>query len=158
MVKNVLNTLRKKQKNNKGFSIVELIVVVAIMAVLVGVLAPQFIKYVEKSRQSTDLQNVEELKNAVEVAVADDGITNAITIVIDKTNKTATVNLNGNKADSLTKTSVDLKSTGWEDMTFTYTYVESILKWNVNDVVTYNSKDPKRNMADVFSLVGKQAS
>lgn len=158
MVKNVLNTLRKKQKNNKGFSLVELIVVVAIMAVLVGVLAPQFIKYVEKSRQSTDLQNVEELKNAVEVAVADDGITNAITIVIDKTNKTATVNLNGNKADSLTKTSVDLKSTGWEDMTFTYTYVESILKWNVNDVVTYNSKDPKRNMADVFSLVGKQAS
>ena len=158
MVKNVLNTLRKKQKNNKGFSLVELIVVVAIMAVLVGVLAPQFIKYVEKSRQSTDLQNVEELKNAVEVAVADDGITNAITFVIDKTNKTATVNLNGNKADSLTKTSVDLKSTGWEDMTFTYTYVESILKWNVNDVVTYNSKDPKRNMADVFSLVGKQAS
>ena len=64
MVKNVLNTLRKKQKNNKGFSLVELIVVIAIMAVLVGVLAPQFIKYVERSRQSTDLQNVEELKNA----------------------------------------------------------------------------------------------
>ena len=75
MVKNVLNTLRKKQKNNKGFSLVELIVVIAIMAVLIGVLAPQFIKYVERSRQSTDLQNVEELKNAVEVAVADEGIT-----------------------------------------------------------------------------------
>ena len=74
MVKNVLNTLRKKQKNNKGFSLVELIVVIAIMAVLVGVLAPQFIKYVEKSRQSTDLQNVEELKNAVEVEAADEGI------------------------------------------------------------------------------------
>lgn len=156
MVKNVLNTLRKKQKNNKGFSLVELIVVIAIMAVLVGVLAPQFIKYVERSRQSTDLQNVEELKNAVEVAVADDGITNNITITIDKTAKTATVNLNGATADSLTKTSVALKSTGWETMTFTYDAKD--LKWKADNAVTYNSKAPSRNMADVFSLDGKKAS
>ncbi len=55
------------KKNNKGFSLVELIVVIAIMAVLVGVLAPQFIKYVEKSRISTDIQNVDQVKTAVEV-------------------------------------------------------------------------------------------
>ena len=39
MVKNVFKKLGKKQKNNKGFSLVELIVVIAVMAVLVGVLA-----------------------------------------------------------------------------------------------------------------------
>ncbi|MBP5311039.1 MAG: type II secretion system protein, partial [Lachnospiraceae bacterium] len=38
----------KKLRNNSGFSMVELIVVIAIMAVLVGLLAPQFIKYVER--------------------------------------------------------------------------------------------------------------
>jgi len=62
-----------KKTNNKGFSLVELIIVIAIMAVLIGVLAPQFIKYVERSRESTDLQNVEEVKTAVETYVADNG-------------------------------------------------------------------------------------
>ncbi len=40
--------------NNQGFSLVELIIVIAIMAVLVGVLAPQFIKYVERGRAQRD--------------------------------------------------------------------------------------------------------
>ena len=60
-----------KKMNNKGFSLVELIVVIAIMAVLVGVLAPQFIKYVEKSRESTDLTNLDSIKQVVESYYAD---------------------------------------------------------------------------------------
>ena len=57
--------------NNKGFSLVELIVVIAIMAVLVGVLAPAFIRYVEKSREATDLQNLDSALEAVKAYCAD---------------------------------------------------------------------------------------
>ena len=59
-----------KKMNNKGFSLVELIIVIMIMAILVGVLTPQFVKYVEKTRESTDLQNIEEMKAAIEALVA----------------------------------------------------------------------------------------
>ena len=63
--------LNKKQKNNKGFSLVELIVVIAIMVVLVAVLAPVFTKYIESSRRSTDIQNANNIAESVLADVAD---------------------------------------------------------------------------------------
>ena len=39
-----------KKLNNKGFSLVELIIVIAIMAILVGVVGTQVIPYLERSR------------------------------------------------------------------------------------------------------------
>lgn len=67
----MLKFLNKKKNDNKGFSLVELIIVVAIMAILVGLLAPQYIKYVEKSRKSADATNMDTLVTAVQVRAAD---------------------------------------------------------------------------------------
>ena len=67
--------LRERKKDNKGFTLVELVIVVAILAILVGVLAPQYTKYVEKSRKSADVSNLENLVTAFKTAAAD-GTTN----------------------------------------------------------------------------------
>ena len=45
-----------KKLNNKGFSLVELIIVIAIMAILVGVVGTQVIPYLENSRKAKDQQ------------------------------------------------------------------------------------------------------
>ena len=58
------------KKNNKGFSLVELIIVIAIMAVLIGLLAPQYLKFVKQSKISADISNAQSLATAVNVAFA----------------------------------------------------------------------------------------
>ena len=149
MVKNVLNTLRKKQKNNKGFSLVELIVVIAIMAVLVGVLAPQFIKYVESSRQSTDMQNIQQLKSAVEAAVADNEGVTEVTITIDAAAKTATV---GNTvALDTTKQSITLKSSNWQNVTYKLTTASGTWEKTDGNGANLKGKNPKKTLDDIFT-------
>lgn len=66
------------KKNNKGFSLVELIVVIAIMAVLMVVLAPAMLRYVEKSRVQKDDTAVHEVQRAVELALSDEAVVDEI--------------------------------------------------------------------------------
>ena len=82
--------LRERKKDNKGFTLVELVIVVAILAILVGILAPQYTKYVEKSRKSADASNMDELVKAVQVYAVDNAVTstdanNTTTVTIQLT-------------------------------------------------------------------------
>lgn len=86
-----------KKMNNKGFSLVELIIVIAIMAVLIAVLAPQYLKYVEKSRVSADGQTADEFYSALQVVASDPDVTlNTGTTykVTSDTNGTITIDTN----------------------------------------------------------------
>lgn len=46
------------KKNKKGFTLAELLIVVAIIGVLVAIAIPIFTSQLEKSREATDLANV----------------------------------------------------------------------------------------------------
>ena len=66
-------------KKNKGFTLVELVIVVAILAILVGMLAPQYTKYVENSRKAADASNMDELVNAFKIYALSGGELKATT-------------------------------------------------------------------------------
>ena len=56
------------KKNNHGFTLAELLIVVAIIAVLVAIAIPVFTTQLERSREATDLSNI---RAAYAEAVAD---------------------------------------------------------------------------------------
>lgn len=61
-------------ENNRGFSLVELIIVIAIMGILISVLTPVMIKYVEKANITSDQQLLDSVYQAVVYAAADPDI------------------------------------------------------------------------------------
>ena len=128
---------KTREKKNKGFTLIELIIVVAVLAILVGILASQYTKYVEKSRKAADASNVNELVNAFKVFVIEGGNLNSTeyTFNIGTTPKNGTSggtnlkgNYNGNSAKDETALRSGLDSTcpGWEDI-----YTKS-KKWGDN--------------------------
>ncbi|RGZ00161.1 prepilin-type N-terminal cleavage/methylation domain-containing protein [Clostridium sp. AM58-1XD] len=61
-----------KRGSSKGFSLIELIIAVAILVVLSGLLAPQLIKYVERSREAKDMQTLDSVYVAVNTALTNE--------------------------------------------------------------------------------------
>lgn len=66
-----MKKLREMKKNNKGFSLVELIVVIAIMVVLIAVLGSTILGYVEKSKYSKDISALDSVDTAVKAYAVD---------------------------------------------------------------------------------------
>jgi type IV pilus assembly protein PilA len=77
--------MRKRVKNNKGFTLAELLIVVAIIAVLVAIAIPVFTSQLEKSREATDLANVRSAYAAVVTQYLNDGTSHETKVTAQQT-------------------------------------------------------------------------
>lgn len=69
-----------KLKERKGFTLAELLIVVAIIAVLVAVAIPVFTSQLERSREATDMANIRSAYATVTNQFLQDGASHALTV------------------------------------------------------------------------------
>ncbi|HEX2926793.1 MAG TPA: prepilin-type N-terminal cleavage/methylation domain-containing protein [Ruminiclostridium sp.] len=67
----MLMFLKKVKKNKKGYTLTELIVVVAILGILAAVATPMILNQVQKAKDSSDAANERTIENAYKIKIAE---------------------------------------------------------------------------------------
>ncbi len=115
----------KRRVDNQGFSLVELIIVVAIMAVLLTAVAPQYMKYLERAKKSRDCNAIGKVLDACVVIGLDPDVTwtagdsGKVTITVASTGTTYsdTGNIDDLLDGYVPQSNVVMQSKEWPDFT-----------------------------------------
>lgn len=124
-----------KKTNNKGFSLVELIIVIAIMAILAGAIAPALIRYIDKSRKSNDVSACKTIKTAIETAMSNEEAHEALTpvsginvLTIQANKKVATTGNESEAPSDTTTGAISMSAAGTTDTNAKNTALTEIAK------------------------------
>lgn len=99
----------KRCGESKGFTLVELVVVIAILGILAAVAVPSYSGYVSKAKEAGDMQILSSVATAVQGSAAGDDL--EVTKIVlsrgtDGTTTGLTVTTSGDKTDTINKSEV----------------------------------------------------
>ena len=140
-------------KDNLGFSLVELIVVVLIMAIIAVALAPQILKWVNNSRISTDMQTKDSLAGLMSVTVLTNEAVNAVA-----KNQGAVLTVDGNGGTLEPKVPND--ETAFEDLKkkfFEYAGTDNLSDFKTKTsggMITITVSEDAATITSVFTVNG----
>lgn len=103
--------LKEKLKKQAGFTLVELLIVVAIIAILAAVAIPAYASQMEKSREAVDASNARAANSMASADYLLQGYTEDITYSFAKTDE-GNIEISGAKDSSGTATSVTYTTSG----------------------------------------------
>ena len=123
-----------KKMNKKGFTLAELLIVVAIIAVLVAVAIPVFTAQLEKSRDAVSVSNMRAAYAEAAAAKLSGGGESNVTVNTDGTVEVSGVAIKSQKGDTWSNLATDLPFTPPDDpgaaadktMVFTWTDDSSV--------------------------------
>lgn len=121
-----------KKRNQKGFTIMEMLIVVVIIAVLVAIAIPTFNSALTKSKEAADVANIRAAYAEVMMDYMMDG-TKLTTDEIKK--KIGTLNFNDDKHFTVSKTEITYKTEKLENSKEDQEDKKKTFTWSVTDLV-----------------------
>lgn len=155
MIKKLLNTKISKE-NKKGFTLAELLIVVAIIGVLVAISIPIFTNQLEKSKEATDMANIRayyaDISTALTTQDLDAGSTGKTLTLATGVTASVTTALSG-ASGTFTVTVAGAKSS------------QGVAEWQSGDqevagykILSTNDMKGKTNIAYTFTVTADSAT
>lgn len=97
------NRTRICLNKKEGFSLIELIIVISIMAILIGVIILAVIPNIQRSRESKDLTKLDNIMSAANIAVANSRMKNGETASVSYASSTGTMSFGSGTPEAFKK-------------------------------------------------------
>ena len=125
--------MKMKKRNQKGFTIMEMLIVVAIIAILVAIAIPTFNSALTKSKEAADVANIRAAYAEMMMDYMMDGTKLTKTQIEDKI---GSLNFSDDKHFTVDANTITYKTEKLENSKETDTTKKKIFTWSVKDLAT----------------------